>query len=132
MTIRSVYENSGSISPKDPSFLLYTTFTSSVSAFEKTKKLCPSSSIWMQASSGNIGLIPNFFVRTMRISSSSDDSSSDSINSFLMLPDGTAAVGCPWLFATSLFLYLRSCRSITSSTRSVSYTHLTLPTNSLV
>ena len=43
----------------------------------------------MQASSGNIGLIPNFFVRTMRISSSSDDSSSDSINSFLMLPEVT-------------------------------------------
>lgn len=41
----SAYENSGSIRPKEPSFLLYTTLTSSVSALENTKKLCPRSSI---------------------------------------------------------------------------------------
>ena len=38
---------------------------------QNTKKLCPSSSIWMQASSGYIGLISNFLVRTILISSSS-------------------------------------------------------------
>ena len=38
---------------------------------QNTKKLCPSSSIWMQASSGYIGLMSNFLVRTILISSSS-------------------------------------------------------------
>ena len=38
---------------------------------QNTKKLCPSSSIWMQASSGYMGLISNFLVRTILISSSS-------------------------------------------------------------
>ena len=72
----------------------------------------------MQASSGYIGLMPKRFVRTMRISSSTEVSSSDSKNSFLKLLPEPEAVGCPWLLATSLFLYFRSCLSITSSTRS--------------
>lgn len=60
-----------SIKPYFPSLRPYTTFVSFVSAFVKTKKLCPSISICRIASSTSIGFKSNRFVRTSSSSSSS-------------------------------------------------------------
>ena len=64
----------------------------------------------MHASSGYIGFIPNLFVRTILISSSSASSASTK---------SSWNIAGAYFFTEILVLYLRSCLSITSSTRSI-------------